>query len=221
MEVCSNRELLDRLERESFLEKEEYIRLLTHMTEEERKLLQEKAQNARQAHYGKKVFIRGLIEFTNYCKNNCLYCGIRRDNAKADRYRLSVEEIMQCVEEGYALGFRTYVLQGGEDGFFTVEKLGDIVREIKKRHSDCAVTLSVGEHSKDTYRYWYDCGADRYLLRHETADREHYGALHPNEMSYAGRMQCLYDLKEIGYQVGAGFMVGVQHLQIIDIHNVM
>lgn len=204
----SNRDLIDRLESEGSLKKAEYIQLLTHMTDHERQILQQKAQCVRQVHYGKKVFIRGLVEFTNYCRNNCFYCGIRRENKKADRYRLTEEEIMLCVEDGYELGFRTFVLQGGEDAFFTAEKLGAIVSEIKKRHGDCAVTLSVGEHPREVYQYWYDCGADRYLLRHETADQCHYEKLHPGEMSYANRIKCLYQLKEIGYQVGAGFMVG-------------
>lgn len=204
----SNGELIDRLEREHFLKKEEYVMLLSHMTDPERKILQEKAERERQSHYGKKIFIRGLIEFTNYCRNNCLYCGIRRDNAHVWRYRLTEEEILLCVEEGYGLGFRTFVLQGGEDGFFTAERLGGLVSEIKARHGDCAVTLSVGEHPREVYQYWHDCGADRYLLRHETASRRHYEMLHPGEMSFSRRMRCLWDLKEIGYQVGAGFMVG-------------
>lgn len=208
MKRLSGGELIDKLEKNQFLKKEEYIQLLSNITDHERNLLQEKARRVRETHYGKKVYTRGLIEFTNYCKNNCYYCGIRRENLQADRYRLTEEEMMLCVEEGYELGFRTFVLQGGEDGFFTPKKLGKIVTEIKRRHGDCAVTLSVGEHPKDVYQFWYDCGADRYLLRHETASQSHYEKLHPREMSFSRRIQCLYDLKEIGYQVGAGFMVG-------------
>lgn len=208
MALHSNRELMDSLEEAHFLKKEEYVQLLRHMTDQEREVLREKAQRVRQSYYGKKVFTRGLIEFTNHCRNNCLYCGIRRDNAHVRRYRLTEEEILLCAEEGYGLGFRTFVLQGGEDGFFTPERLGRIISRMKDVHGDCAVTLSVGEHPREVYQYWYDCGADRYLLRHETASRSHYEMLHPGEMSFSRRMQCLYDLKEIGYQVGAGFMVG-------------
>ncbi len=208
MALYTNGELIDRLAEAHFLKKEEYLQLLRHMTDQEREMLQEKARRVRESHYGKKVFIRGLIEFTNHCKNNCLYCGIRIDNANVMRYRLTEEEILLCVEEGYGLGFRTFVLQGGEDGFFTAEKLGRLILEIKARHGDCAVTLSVGEHPREVYRYWHDCGADRYLLRHETASRDHYEMLHPRQMCFSRRMECLYDLKEIGYQVGAGFMVG-------------
>lgn len=156
----------------------------------------------------KKVYARGLIEFTNYCRNNCYYCGIRCENRKAERYRLSENAIYSCAAEGYALGFRTFVLQGGEDIFFTKEKLGSIILHLKKLYPDCAVTLSFGEWDEQTYKYWFDCGADRYLLRHETADETHYQKLHPPEMSFADRRKCLRKLKEIGYQVGAGFMIG-------------
>lgn len=168
-------------------------------------------QNAREIcdlHYGKKIYARGLIEFTNYCRNNCYYCGIRRDNSKIGRYRLLEETIYACVEEGYALGFRTFVLQGGEDGFYTKERLGRIVVQIKNKYPDCAVTLSFGEWGYDAYQYWHHCGADRYLLRHETADAAHYRMLHPPNMSLSHRKACLQQLKKIGYQIGAGFMVG-------------
>lgn len=165
------------------------------------------AQTAKEI-YGNQVYIRGLIEFTNYCRNDCYYCGIRRSNACADRYRLTEEEILSCTDNGYALGFRTFVLQGGEDPFFTDEKICTLVQKIKKRHPDCAVTLSIGEKSKESYRKYFDAGAERYLLRHETADEAHYRRLHPKELELSNRMRCLYDLKEIGYQVGCGFMVG-------------
>lgn len=158
--------------------------------------------------YGDEVYIRGLIEFTNYCRNNCYYCGIRRSNRNAERYRLTKEEILICCDEGYKLGFRTFVMQGGEDSYYTDEMICDIVSEIKRRYPDCAVTLSIGEKSRESYRSFYDAGADRYLLRHETADPAHYGKLHPAEMSLENRKRCLFDLKEIGYQVGSGFMVG-------------
>lgn len=158
--------------------------------------------------YGDKVYIRGLIEFTNYCRNNCYYCGIRRDNKKAERYRLTKEEILLCCDEGYRLGFRTFVMQGGEDPYYTDEMICDIVSEIKRRYPDCAVTLSIGEKPRESYQAFFDAGADRYLLRHETADSLHYGRLHPEKMSLENRKRCLYDLKDIGYQVGSGFMVG-------------
>lgn len=158
--------------------------------------------------FGTDIYMRGLIEFTNYCKNDCYYCGIRKGNLCAERYRLSETEIMECCEEGYRLGFRTFVLQGGEDPYYSADRIADLVRTIKKRFSDCAVTLSFGEHSRGTYEKWFAAGADRYLLRHETASKSHYQKLHPAEMSYDNRVRCLYDLKDIGYQVGSGFLVG-------------
>ena len=170
--------------------------------------LRKAADAVRREHYGTDVYIRGLIEFTNYCKNNCLYCGIRRSNRCAERYRLTKEEILECCKEGYALGFRTFVLQGGEDPYFTDERLCDIVASIRKGYPDCAITLSVGEKSRESYQSYFDAGADRYLLRHETATPEHYSRLHPSELTFAQRRKCLFDLKEIGFQVGAGFMVG-------------
>lgn len=168
----------------------------------------ERAEAVRQQYYGNQVYIRGLIEIGNYCRNNCLYCGIRRGNLRCKRYRLTREQILSCCEEGYALGFRTFVLQGGEDGFYNDERLCEIIGDIKSRFPDCAVTLSLGERSRESYQALFDAGADRYLLRHETADRSHYESLHPPEMSFDNRMRCLRDLKEIGYQVGVGFMVG-------------
>lgn len=170
--------------------------------------LAEAADIRRRENYGDKVYIRGLIEFTNYCRNNCYYCGIRRDNKKAERYRLTKDEIPLCCDEGYRLGFRTFVMQGGEDPYYTDEMICDIVSKIKSRYPDCAVTLSIGEKPRESYQAFFDAGADRYLLRHETADPEHYGKLHPEAMSLENRKECLFDLKEIGYQVGSGFMVG-------------
>lgn len=166
------------------------------------------ADKKRREIYGDEVYIRGLIEFTNYCKNNCFYCGIRRDNKNAVRYRLTKEEILSCCEEGYRLGFRTYVLQGGEDPYYTDSLICDIVSEIRNRFPDCAITLSIGEKSKESYKAYFKAGANRYLLRHETASDAHYRKLHPDSMSLTNRKQCLYNLKEIGYQVGSGFMVG-------------
>lgn len=170
--------------------------------------LAEAADIRRRENYGDKVYIRGLIEFTNYCRNNCYYCGIRRGNKKAERYRLTKDEILLCCDEGYRLGFRTFVMQGGEDPYYTDEMICDIVSKIKSRYPDCAVTLSIGEKPRESYQAFFDAGADRYLLRHETADPEHYGKLHPEAMSLENRKECLFDLKEIGYQVGSGFMVG-------------
>lgn len=171
-------------------------------------LLTQEAVRIRKKHYGDKVYIRGLIEFTNYCRNDCGYCGIRRGNLHARRYRLTKEEILECCARGYELGFRTFVLQGGEDRWFTDERMADIIRSVRASYPDCAITLSIGERSYESYRLLKEAGADRYLLRHETADEEHYGKLHPSEMSLAVRKMCLYDLKFLGYQVGAGFMVG-------------
>lgn len=174
----------------------------------EKQLLFNKADKVRRQHYGTDVYIRGLIEISSYCKNDCLYCGIRKSNEKAERYRLSDEEILQCCAEGYRLGFRTFVLQGGEDGNDTTERIKRIVSAIKKDCPDCAVTLSLGERRRSDYEIWHQAGADRYLLRHETASRPHYEKLHPPKQHFDVRMHCLRDLKEIGYQVGAGFMVG-------------
>lgn len=166
------------------------------------------ADRIRRENYGTDVYIRGLIEFTNYCKNNCYYCGIRAGNKNAVRYRLTKEEIMSCCMEGYNLGFRTFVLQGGEDNFFTDYKICHIVSSIREAYPDCAITLSIGEKSKDSYKAYFSAGANRYLLRHETAENTHYAQLHPEKMNPDVRKQCLYDLKDIGYQVGSGFMVG-------------
>lgn len=178
-------------------------------------LLGRRADKVRQERYGTEVYIRGLIEFTNYCKNNCYYCGIRRDNQEAVRYRLTQDDILECCKEGYELGFRTFVLQGGEDGFFTRDKVCHIVSSIKAKHPDCAVTLSIGEWDRADYQAFYDAGADRYLLRHETACEEHYNKLHPKDMSLSKRKECLFALKDIGFQVGSGFMVGSPY-QTID-----
>ena len=201
--------VVDKLLSNQELTKSEYIELLQLSENQEvRSRLAQRAVELREMYYGNKIFTRGLIEFTNYCKNDCYYCGIRCSNQNAVRYRLTKEDIMECCETGYGLGFRTFVLQGGEDPYFTEERITQIVKGIKERYPDCAVTLSVGEKSFETYKAWRDAGADRYLLRHETANAEHYGALHPEKMTLINRKQCLYDLKKLGYQVGAGFMVG-------------
>jgi biotin synthase len=200
--------IIDKLYLQNNLESQELLALLNNMTVEDKSYLIEKAHDTRMKSYGDKVFMRGLIEFTNYCKRNCRYCGIRAGNKLADRYRLSLEEIMEACTEGYELGYRTFVLQGGEDDFYTDEKIVEIVKTIKHKYIDCAITLSVGEKSYETYKKYYDAGADRYLMRHETASKELYERLHPG-MSFENRIQCLKDLTEIGYQVGAGCMVGL------------
>ena len=186
----------------------EYACLITNRDPELTKMLRDAAVRERKRIYGNAVFTRGLLEISNICRNNCYYCGIRRGNAHCDRYRLSREEILLCAEEGYELGFRTFVMQGGEDPFFTDEVLAELVTEIKGRYPDCAVTLSMGERSRESYERLFAAGADRYLLRHATADPVHYGKLHPPEMSFENRMRCLRQLREIGYQVGCGMMVG-------------
>jgi biotin synthase len=167
-----------------------------------------KARNIQQRYFGNRIFTRGLIEYTNYCRNDCFYCGIRKSNPAVQRYRLTLPQIMECCKNGYELGFRTFVLQGGEDGYFTEEKLCKIIRTIKENFSDCALTLSLGEWSRESYQAFREAGADRYLLRHETANPAHYQSLHPPELDSAHRKQCLWELKELGYQVGTGFMVG-------------
>lgn len=202
------RELTERLIATGELTKEEYAFLLKHITEEETEILKQEANRLRKKYYGNKIFVRGLIEYTNYCKNDCYYCGIRASNKNADRYRLSEEELLSCCEQGYQLGFRTFVLQGGEDPYFTDEKMVSIIKEIKTRYADCALTLSIGEKSKESYLAFRQAGAERYLLRHETADEEHYRTLHPENLTLKNRKKCLYELKEIGFEVGAGFMVG-------------
>ena len=200
--------LIEKIEKEHSLSVEEYEFIIENRSEESAALLREKADRVRREIYGTDVYIRGLIEISNFCKNDCLYCGIRKGNKSCERYRLTEEEILSCCEQGYELGFRTFVMQGGEDAYFNDERMCRIISEIKRRYPDCAVTLSLGEKSRESYRKLFDAGADRYLLRHETADKAHYEKLHPKELSFENRMRCLKDLKEIGFQVGCGFMVG-------------
>lgn len=203
--------LIDELAENQTLTDEQFLQLLAGIKtadEETQVYLYQKADAVRQNYYGKDVYLRGLIEFSNYCKNDCYYCGIRRSNKCADRYRLDKDQILDCCEKGYELGFRTFVLQGGEDPYYTDERMCGIVSAIKAAHPDCAVTLSIGEKERASYQAYFDAGADRYLLRHETADFEHYSKLHPAELSAEHRQKCLYDLKEIGFQIGCGIMVG-------------
>ncbi len=187
---------------------EEYQFLVESFSKENLEYIAPLALKEKQKAYGDSIYIRGLIEITNICKNDCLYCGIRASNKNCERYRLSKEQILACCKEGYALGFRTFVMQGGEDMHYTDDIMCDIVASIKKLYPDCAVTLSLGEKSFESYKKLYDVGANRYLLRHETADSHHYSKLHPKNLTLENRMKCLENLKEIGFQVGCGFMVG-------------
>ena len=202
------RSLIEKLSRDHDLSDAEFLDLISNLSEEDASYLYESARAVQREIYGTDVFLRGLIEFTNYCRNDCLYCGIRRSNPNAERYRLTDDQILQCCEQGYSLGFRTFVLQGGEDPYFTDERMVPLVRSIRRNYPDCAITLSLGERSRDSYQALYDAGADRYLLRHETANEDHYCYLHPPELSLKNRKDCLFTLRGIGYQVGAGMMIG-------------
>lgn len=203
------KQLIDKLYNNQTLEKEEFLTLLQQYEDKElSEYLHSLARGLSEESFGKDIYLRGLIEFTNYCKNDCYYCGIRSGNKNADRYRLSKEQILECCEVGYNLGFRTFVLQGGEDLAFTDEILVDIIKSMKKGYPECAITLSIGERSYEQYKKYYEAGADRFLLRHETANEEHYRLLHPDSLSLENRKECLRNLKKIGYQVGTGFMVG-------------
>jgi len=204
----TNIQRIDAIRRDGIIEVNELAGLISSFTDEELEYAGRLAREVSQSIFGKNVYIRGIVEFTNICKNDCLYCGIRRSNVNAARYRLTEEEIMLCCKQGYESGFRTFVLQGGEDVYFTDERMCAIVKNIRSQYPDCAITLSLGERSYESFRLLKEAGADRYLLRHETADEEHYSMLHPAELSLKNRVQCLYNLKELGYQVGCGCMVG-------------
>lgn len=199
--------LIDKLYNENSLTKNEFVYILDNINNSEVSYLCEKAVITRKKYYDNKVFMRGLIEFTNYCKNDCYYCGIRCSNKNISRYRLSLEDIMDCADIGYKLGYRTFVLQGGEDNYFTDDKIIEIIKSLKTKYNDCAITLSIGEKPYNSYKKFFDAGADRYLLRHETASKDHYEKLHPNNLKLSNRIDCLKNLKEIGFQVGAGFMI--------------
>lgn len=204
-------ELIDCLHKEHTLTRGEFITLIKERDEENASYLASLAREEAVKIYGNGVFPRGLVEFTNYCKNNCYYCGIQGSNQHANRYRLSKDEILSACENGYQLGYRSFVLQGGEDPHYSDDVMVPIVSEIRKRYQDCAITLSLGERSKESYQKLYDAGADRYLLRHEAATPELYQKLHPESLSLENRIQCLWNLKEIGYAVGTGFMVGAPY----------
>jgi len=201
-------ELLEHLKETGSLEKEQWIRLLSSKKTEVRAFAKNMAAEIAREHFGNRIFIRGLIEFSNYCKNDCLYCGIRHSNRYTSRYRLSLHDILDCCHKGHALGFRTFVLQSGEDPYFNDERMVEIITAIKSRHPDCALTLSIGERSRGAYETFFAAGADRYLLRHETANTAHYASLHPQNMRLQTRLQCLQNLREIGFQTGCGLMVG-------------
>lgn len=212
------REIIDKLYETNNSTREELVFLLNNLTSTDKEHLIEKAHETRMRTYGNTVYLRGLIEFTNYCSRDCIYCGIRKSNKNADRYRLTLEEIMECVEVGDKLGYKTFVLQGGEDAYFSDERMIEIIKAIKDKFPKNAITLSLGERSYESYKKMFEAGADRYLLRHETATKELYQSLHPGA-SYDNRMKCLRDLKEIGYQVGAGFMVGIPNQKKEDLVN--
>lgn len=209
------KELIHRLRETRKLQPDEYKQLLTSLTKEEQEYLFLNAREVAQEQFSNGIFIRGLIELTNYCKNDCYYCGIRRSNDKAQRYRLTKEEVLESCEEGYRLGFRTFVMQGGEDDSYTPKVMVDIIKSIRGKYPDCAITLSLGEKDYDTYKQYYDAGANRYLLRHESINAEHYASLHPQGMTIQTRSECLFNLKKIGFQAGSGIMVGSPN-QTID-----
>ncbi len=202
------KELIQKLEQERILSEQEYLRFFREHTEEDLEYLFERARAAARSYYGTEVYTRGLIEFTNYCKNNCYYCGIRAANTLAERYRLTETDILACCQSGYELGFRTFVLQGGEDPCYPPSRMVAVIRKIRESYPDCAITLSIGEQTPEVYQAFFDAGANRFLLRHETADETHYKQLHPESMKLSERMNCLRTLKKIGYQTGTGFMVG-------------
>lgn len=212
----SNCDLINKLNNTKTLPADEWTTLLDTFTQSDRTYAASIAKEISFKLFSNKIYFRGIIEFTNICKNDCLYCGIRHSNSKVVRYRLTLEDIMSCCKEGYNLGYRTFVLQGGEDAWFTDERLCDIIRTIHTSYPDCAITLSIGERSRESYQRLFDAGANRFLLRHETANACHYRKLHPPELSWEHRMQCLRDLKEIGYQVGCGFMVGSPYQTAAD-----
>ncbi|MCH3915999.1 MAG: [FeFe] hydrogenase H-cluster radical SAM maturase HydE [Spirochaetia bacterium] len=215
MEKQTNKDLIAELESKKILSDEGFRQLLSTFTTEDRLLLAQRARTVCDRVYGKKIYLRGIIEFTNWCRNDCLYCGLRRSNKEVVRYRMNKEEILSCCKVGYTIGMRTFVLQGGEDLTYDASLFEEIIRAIRKEFPDCAITLSVGEREHDLYQKWFDAGADRFLLRHESADPIHYAKMHPKVQTLQHRLACLEDLKQIGYQVGAGMMVGAPY-QTVD-----
>jgi biotin synthase len=210
-------ELINKLNEQHHLSDAEFGWLLENNSPQLRQEISKQARKVAEQTFGRDVYTRGLIEFTNYCRNDCYYCGIRKGNQEVHRYRLSEGEILDCCQSGYELGFRTFVLQGGEDPECSDEQMVALIKKIRKAYPDCAITLSIGEKSRAAYQAFYAAGANRYLLRHETAAESHYRKLHPSELSLANRKRCLTDLKEIGYQVGTGFMVGSPHQTVANL----
>ena len=210
--------IIDKLYETNNATREELEFLLENLNDDSKKYLIEKSNLTRMKVYGDKVYLRGLIEFTNYCVRNCMYCGIRASNKNAERYRLTIDEILECAELGDRLGYKTYVLQGGEDPYFTDDIMVEIISKIKKRFPKNAITISLGERSYESYEKMFKAGADRYLIRHETATKELYEKLHP-KASFENRRRCLEDLKKIGYQIGSGFMVGLPGQKVSDLVN--
>lgn len=208
---------IDKLKKEKHLSHEEWVMLLENYTVEDAAYAAGIASELAKEHFGKKIFFRGIIEFTNHCKNDCYYCGIRCSNRKVERYRLTKEEILECCADGYEHGFRTFVLQGGEDGYFTDVVLIDLLQTIHQKYPDCAITLSIGERTRESYEKLYEAGANRYLLRHETCVQSLYEKWHPARQTLENRLRCLHDLKEIGYQTGCGIMVGAPYQTVEDI----
>lgn len=206
--MLDNNSIIEELVSTHVLSAEKLLQLITTADEDERTMLSVKARAETNRIFGKKVYLRGLLEVSNYCRNDCLYCGIRRSNKKILRYRMNYNSILESCVNAYKQGLRTFVLQGGEDCCLNIDKLMLLIREIKENCPNCAITLSFGELKFEIYQKLFIAGADRYLLRHETATRDHYEKLHPTEMDFDNRMRCLYDLYKIGYQVGCGFMVG-------------
>ena len=206
-----NTELIKKLDAEKALSREEWRQLIGTFTDGDREFARTIAQGIALERFGRGIFFRGIVEFTNFCKNDCLYCGIRRDDRGVQRYRLEKDDILGCCRSGWAAGFRTFVLQGGEDPFYTDDLMAEIVSAIRAEFPTCAITLSIGEKSRESYQRFFDAGANRYLLRHETANKEHYGRMHPPDQTFENRMRCLRDLKDIGYQTGAGMMVGAPY----------
>ncbi len=213
----NNRALIEKLDAERKLSKAEWLQLIESWTPEDQKFAADIARRIAVARFGNKIYFRGIVEFSNYCKNNCYYCGIRRGNQELQRYRLDQDEILACCRDGYQAGFRTFVLQGGEDPWFTDDRLEKIISAMRVEFPDCAITLSLGERSRESYARLFAAGADRYLLRHETAAPALYAKLHPPELSWSARMHCLQDLREIGYQTGCGMMVGAPFQQAGDL----
>jgi biotin synthase len=206
--MSTTHDLLACLESEHALSRRDWVDLIENRTPDDESHAAARARAVARSVFGNAVYLRGIVEFTNICRNDCLYCGLRRSNAGLERYRLSPEEILACCQRGYDLGFRTFVLQGGEDLRFDDEHMVPLVAALRDRFPSCAITLSLGERSHESCQALFDAGANRYLLRHETASPAHYARLHPADMSFEHRIGCLWDLKGIGYQVGAGMMVG-------------